>query len=346
MSTEKDFYKILGVDKNADIDTIKKAYKKLALKWHPDRFANATEKEQKKAEETFKEISEAYDVLSNSEKRQQYDNGGMDFNFEDIFSHFGGGFGSFFGGGQRGRRVNKGSNVKAYVFMTLKEAFTGAKKQVNVTRNIPCDKCNGTGSADGTSPICPHCNGSGMISESRQMGPGSFSMTQRPCPHCQGSGKIIKTPCNHCHGNGFQTETVIETYDIPKGVVNGLTLNVQGAGNAPVGENGVNGDLYLEIVIKEDNYFTRPDEVNLIHYAEVPFNECILGFEKEFEAIDGTKVKVKAPELTPHGKSFIFKGKGMPHYNNPNIVGDYAVVINYKYPTSLTKEQRKKLKDF
>jgi molecular chaperone DnaJ len=128
--------------------------------------------------------------------------------------------------------------------------------------------------------------------------------------------------------------------------VNGLIISVPGAGNAPQGGNGVNGDLLIEVVIKEDNYFTRPDEINLIHYAEVPFNECLLGFEKEFEAIDGTKVKVKAPELTPHGKSFIFKGKGMPHYNNPNIVGDYAVVVNYKLPTSLTKEQKKKLKDF
>lgn len=346
MSTEKDFYKILGVDKNADTETIKKAYKKLALKWHPDRFSNASEKEQKEAEEKFKEISEAHDVLSNPEKRQQYDNGGMNFDFEDIFSHFGGGFGSFFGGRQRSQRVNKGSNIKAYVFMTLKEAYSGAKKKINVTRNKPCVKCNGTGSADGISPICPHCKGSGMISETKQMGPGSFSMSHRPCPHCHGNGKIIKTPCSHCQGNGFQTETVVEEYDIPKGVLNGMTINIQRAGNAPTDGNGVNGDLYIEVVIKEDNYFNRPDEINLIHYAEVPFNECILGFEKEFEAIDGTKVKVKAPELTPHGKSFIFKGKGMPHYNNPNIVGDYAVVINYKLPTSLTKEQKKKLKDF
>ena len=342
MSIEKDFYEILGVSRNNfDEDQLKKNYRKLCVQWHPDKFANASEKEQKEAEEKFKEISEAYDVLSNPEKRRQYDNGGFDFsNFSDFFSDLHGMF-----GGHR-QRVNKGSNVKAYVFMTLKEAYTGVDKEVTINRTKSCSKCNGTGSADGKNTTCPHCNGTGMISKHVQMGPGSFSISQSPCPHCHATGKIITKPCEHCKGSGVESETTKEFYKIPKGVVNGLIVNVPGAGNAPVGGNGVNGDLHIEIVVKEDSYFTRPDEINLIHYAEVPFNECILGFEKEFEAIDGTKVKVKAPELTPHGKSFIFKGKGMPHYNNPNIVGDYAVVVNYKLPTSLTKEQKKKLKDF
>jgi molecular chaperone DnaJ len=345
INTEKDYYKILGVSKNASEDEIKKAYRKLAVKYHPDKLANASEKERQEGEDKFKEISEAYDILSDPQKRQQYDHGGLNLN--DLFNQFNGGFNPF-GGGMGGmrQRVNKGSNVKAYVFLTLKEAYTGCNKEIKVNREKPCSKCNGTGSADGKNSTCSHCNGSGMITETVQMGPGSFSFSQRPCPFCNATGKIISKPCNHCKGTGTESESTTEQYQIPRGVVNGLIINVPGAGNAPQGGDGVNGDLLIEVVVKNDSYFERPDEINLIHRVDIPFNECILGFEKEFDAIDGTKVKVKAPELTPHGKSFIFKGKGMPHYNNPNVVGDYAVVINYKLPDKLTDEQKKKLKDF
>lgn len=340
---EKDYYEILGVAKDASADDIKKSFKKLALKYHPDRFANATEKEQKEAEEKFKEISEAYDTLSDPQKRQDYDNGGsMDFDLNDIFSHFGN---PFFGGGRR-QKVNKGTNAKAYVFLTLKEAYDGGLKEVNVTREKACKKCNGTGSADGRNTTCPHCNGSGMLSETKQMGPHAFSTIQRPCHHCNATGRIITKPCPECHGKGTQTETVVEEYNIPRGVINGMVINAPGEGNAPMNGDGINGDLLIEVVIKEDSYFKRHDGINLIHYEEVPFNECLLGFEREFNTIDGGKVKVKVPELTPHGQSFVFKGKGMPHPNHPNVFGDYAVVINYKLPKSLTKEQKKKLKDF
>lgn len=339
MNTDKDFYKILGVSKDCSENDIKNAFKKLAKRYHPDKYATASEQERKDAEEKFKEISEAYDVLSNPDKRRQYDNGGMDFDISDIFSNF-----SPFGRTRR-QQVNKGTNVKAYVFLTLKEAYNGATKSINITRNKSCSSCNGTGSADGLDTTCPHCKGTGIITETKQMAPGSFSMRQGPCHYCHGTGKIIKNPCKKCNGSGLQSDTTTEKYDIPKGAVNGLIINVPGAGNAPNG-NGINGDLHIEIVIKEDSYFKKIDEINLVHYAEIPFNECLLGFEKEFECIDGTKVKVKAPELTQHGKSFIFKGKGMPHYNNPNVIGDYAVVINYKLPTSLTNEQKKKLKEF
>lgn len=342
INTEKDYYEILGVSKDASEDEIKKAYRKLAVKYHPDKLANASEKERQEGEDKFKEISEAYDILSDPQKRQQYDHGGINLN--DIFNHFGGGFNPF--NGSMRQRVNKGSNVKAYVFITIKEAYTGCNKEVKVNREKPCSKCNGTGSADGKNSTCPHCNGSGMISETIQMGPGSFTFSQRPCPHCHATGKIITKPCNHCKGTGTETESTTEYYQIPRGVVNGLIINVPGAGNTPHGGNGINGDLLIEVVVKKDSYFERPDEINVIHYAEIPFNECLLGFEKEFEALDGTKVKVKAPELTPHDKSFVFKGKGMPHYNNPNMVGDYIIIIKHKLPTSLTNEQKKKLKDF
>jgi molecular chaperone DnaJ len=177
------------------------------------------------------------------------------------------------------------------------------------------------------------------------MGPGAMQVIHTTCPHCNGSGKQIVTPCTKCNGTGLETETVTETIKLPRGLCNGMTININGAGNeAPNG--GINGDLHINVYVKEHNYFTRPDELNLIHYDEVPFNECLLGFKKEYNAIDGTKVVVNAPELTPHGKAFIFKGKGMPHPQHPNVIGDYAVVINHKLPSKLTKEQRKKLENF
>ena len=320
---------------------LKSKFKKLALKYHPDRWTNKSEKERNEAEEKFKEISEANDILSNPEKRRQYDNQGIDMDFSDMFSGFG--FNPFGGGRQR---VNKGTNAETFVFLTLKESYTGARKKVTVERQKECNSCKGSGSSDGSDTTCPYCKGTGMFSERIQMGPNAYSVRQGPCPHCRATGKIIKNPCKHCNGTGLETEKTVEEYNIPKGVINGLTINVSGAGNAPLNGDGINGDLLIKIIVKDDSYFKRYDGINLVHYEEGPFNECLLGFEKEFDTIDGGKVKVKADELTPHGKSFVFKGKGMPHFNDPNMVGDYAVIINHKLPDSLTKEQKEKLKNF
>jgi molecular chaperone DnaJ len=346
----KNYYEILGISKDATEDDIKKAYRKLALKYHPDRWANATPEEQKEAEQKFKDISEANEVLSNAEKRRKYDSGGLsDIDLEDLFGGFNpfGGFGGFgnFGFSQNNQRINKGENINAKIKVSLKEAYNGGSFKVSFNRNEACSKCKGTGSADGKINTCSHCNGSGVIAETKQMSPGSFSIMQRPCPHCNGTGKIKTTPCTDCKGSGHHSKFVTEYYNLPRGLANGLVITVPNAGHAPVGE-GVNGDLNIIIEVENDAYFERHGEINLIHYANIPFNECLLGFEKEFKCIDGTSVKVKAPELTPHGKSFIFKGKGMPHYNNPSIIGDYAVVINHKLPSKLTNEQKKKLKNF
>lgn len=345
MAEKKDYYAILGVDKNVSDDELKRVYRKLAVKYHPDKWANKSEEERKTAEDKFKEISEAYDVLSNPDKRRQYDNGG--FNWEDLANGFGfdpfGGFGDFFG--NRRNTIKKGKNARAHIKINIKEAYNGGKYKVSYDREVPCTDCNGTGSSDGKSPVCPYCNGTGMINETKQMGPNAFSMINRPCGHCHGTGKIINNPCTKCKGSGVKLEHVEENLDLPRGLSNGMNLNVQGMGCVPP-DGGIPGDLIVTIEVIDDKYFVRPDEINLIHYEEVPFNECLLGFEKEFDAIDGTKVKVKAPELTQHGKSFIFKGKGMPHPNNPRVFGDYAVVINYKLPKTLTKEQKKKLKEF
>lgn len=353
MAEQKDYYEILGVSKDASDDDIKKAYRKLAMKYHPDRWANGTEEEKKDAEQKFKEIAEANEVLSDPQKRQMYDNGGFEFNADgfdpfEMFRNMGGGFDDFlggaFGGGGR-QRVNRGSNVQAHVSMTLEEAYFGGDKKVTVTRQKSCVHCNGTGSADGTTSTCPQCQGSGILAKHIQLGPNAYQTIQTVCPNCKGAGKSITTPCSHCKGSGLESVTTTETFDFPRGLSDGMVINIPGMGNEPNG-GGQNGDLHIIVHIYPHSYYTRPDEINLVHYDEVPFNECLLGFKKEYMAIDGTKVVVDAPELTPHGKAFFFKGKGMPHPNNPNIVGDYAVVINHKLPTKLTNEQKKKLKEF
>ena len=352
MAEYKDYYEILGVSKDASDEDIKKAYRAKALKYHPDKWVNGTEEEKKEAERKFKEISEANEVLSDPQKRQMYDNGGFEFNsddfdpfemFRNMAEGFGGGFSDFFGGGRQ--RVNRGSNVQAHVSMTLEEAYFGGKKKVTVTRQRPCVHCNGTGSADGTTSTCPHCNGRGRISKHIKLSPNAYQTIETICQHCGGTGKKITAPCSHCNGSGLESVTTTETFDFPRGLSDGMVITIPGMGNEPNG-GGQNGDLHIIVHISEHSYYTRPDDINLIHYDDVPFNECLLGFKKEYMAIDGTKVVVNAPELTPHGKAFIFKGKGMPHPNNPNIVGDYAVVINYKLPNKLTNEQKKKLKDF
>lgn len=355
MANNKDYYAILGVDKNASEDEIKKSYRKKAMELHPDRWANGTEEEKKDAEQKFKEVAEAYEVLSDPQKRQMYDNGGFEFDgdgfdpfemFRNMHGNFSGGdpfdiFGMF--GSRGGNRVNKGTNVQTTLDLTLEEAYNGGNFNVTVNRLKTCTHCNGTGSEDGKIETCPHCNGSGFITQMQQTGPGAYQMAHSTCPHCK--GKRILKPCSKCKGRGLEREQSIENIDIPRGLSTGMVINVNGFGNPPQGE-GINGDLHVKINVQPHSYFTRPDEINLIHYDDVPFNECLLGFKKEYMAIDGTKVVVDAPELTPHGKAFIFKGKGMPHPNNPNIVGDYAVIINHKLPNKLTDEQKKKLKNF
>ena len=358
MTENKDYYAILEVSKDATEDEIRKKYRSLAKKFHPDKWTNGSESEKNEAEQKFKDIAEAYEVLSDPQKRQMYDNGGFEFDtngfdpFEMFRNMTGGGFSSMFGdlGGMfgnmgGGRQVSRGSNIQTNISLTLEEAFKGGNREIVVTRKKSCVHCNGTGSADGKNATCAQCNGTGRITKTMQMGPGAMQVIHTTCPHCNGSGKQIVTPCTKCNGTGLETETVTETIKLPRGLSNGMTININGAGNeAPSG--GINGDLHINVYVKEDNYFTRPDDLNLIHYDEVPFNECLLGFKKEYNAIDGTKVVVNAPELTPHGKAFIFKGKGMPHPQHPNIIGDYAVVINHKLPSKLTKEQRKKLENF
>lgn len=354
MAEKKDYYSILGVSKDATDDEIKKSYRKLAMKYHPDRWANGTEEEKKDAESKFKDIAEAYEVLSDPQKRNQYDNGGMDFDFGgfdpmDIFMRmsgmgggFGGGFGSMFGGG---KRVNKGSDVHVEVILTLEEAYKGGKRTVQVQKEKTCKHCNGHGTEDGKDHVCPVCHGSGMEFITRQYGNSQVTQSHT-CSKCHGTGVDSNvSPCPMCGGSGLVGEWSIETIDVPRGVASGMAFKVDGKGNASIG-GGINGDLIVHVKVNNDSYFERPDSVNLIHYESIPFNEALLGFSKEFRCIDGSKVTVNAKELTKHGEAFIFKGKGMPDVMGGGRYGDYAVVINYELPKKLTDKQKEMLKNF
>ena len=362
---DKNYYEILGLndsDKNLSDkefkEKLKKAYKTAAMKWHPDRWVSGTDEEKKTAEEKFKDISEAYEVLSNPQKRAQYDNGG-DFNFEgdedfdpnDLFARMMSQFNDMedmfgkFRGGFHNQRQRKGSNIQSNITITLEEAYRGGEFDVEINREKTCHHCNGTGSSDGKSTKCPHCNGKGLISKMNQVGGGSFQMFLSQCPHCHGTGRIINTPCSHCHGTGIEYETTIKKISIPAGISDGMTIVIPNEGNAPEG-GGINGDLYINVTVKGDSYYYRPDPLNVIHYDDVPFNECLLGFTKEYKCLDGSKVTVNAAELTPHGKSFIFKGKGFANPNDPRQIGDYVIVIRYKLPNKLTDKQKKALKEF
>lgn len=364
MEEKKDYYKILGVSEDEKKlhgeefkNLISKKYKKLALKWHPDRWATASEEEKKTAEEKFKEISEAKEVLSDDNKRAQYDNGGFDFNsagfdpmdvFRKMYSSFGG-FGDYFHGfGGQEQRVIKGADIHIVVDLTLQEAFDGCSKEIKYSRMKACSRCNGTGSSDGKTTACPRCHGSGMVEEVNRRGANFTSVIRHVCPDCNGTGKKISSPCPDCHGTGFENESISQKVQIPKGITNGDIFSIEGAGNAPEGGSGVNGDVIMEIHVADNEYYEISDKdgISLIHYDDVPITDCLLGFEKEYSCIDGSMVKVKAPELTQNDAVFVFKGKGMPYWRNPSLRGNYIVVIRYKLPSKLSKKQKELLKEF
>ena len=361
----KDYYNILGIsDEEKKLsgqefsDLCKKKYHSLALKYHPDRWANSSEEKRKQAEEKFKDIAEANEVLSDPNKRAEYDNGGVEFNFEgfdpmDIFmrmSRMGGmggfesPFGSFFGSNEQ--RVKRGTDIQVEVEMTIEEAYRGGKRVIQIPRNETCSHCHGTGSEDGRDSKCPDCNGEGFISIRRNIAHNQIAVTRTVCMKCRGTGRIINKPCHKCYGSGLETRYVTDTIDLPGGLSDNMVVVIPEKGNSPEGGKGVNGNLRVVVRVKENDYFKMFDEMNVLHYEEVPFNEAILGFEREVKCLDGSKVTVKAPQLTKDGQSFIFKGKGMPNVNNNSILGDYAVVIKYKLPDRLTDKQKEMLKNF
>lgn len=339
---EKNFYDILGVSKDASQDEIKKVYKELALKWHPDRFAGKSEKEKAEAEEKFKEISEAYNVLSDEEKRKEYDMAG-----QDPFMHGFGGFNPFedfdpFG--MHRQRQEKGEDIATHVYITLEDVLYGCVKEVTYQHRVKCKHCNGTGSDDGKETTCQHCGGSGRIRTQRNVN-GMHIINETVCPYCGGRGKTITNPCRVCGGSGFVNEDSKTSVNIPAGIFDGATLTIEGKGYPPRSGNGINGDLYVVVHVLANNKFER-DGDNIRSDLHLNLKEAWLGCEKEVETLDGKKVKIKIPKLTKDGQQFSIKGKGLSNLRNGYISGDHIVKVIYDVPKSLTKKQEELLKEF
>ena len=350
---KRDYYEVLGVSKDASADEIKKAYRKSAMKYHPDR--NPGDKE---AEEKFKECGEAYEVLSDPDKKARYDQygfAGVDPNFGagggsgfggfsgfEGFGDFGDIFSDFFGGGSgrsRGSQTNvprRGENVTSRLDLTFEEAAFGCEKEVSAQRIENCSVCNGTGSADGVIETCQQCRGTGQVRVVQNI-MGMQVQSSSTCPSCGGRGKIIKTPCNTCKGKGKVRRTNRVKVKVPGGVDNGQTVRVRGEGC--VGANGgPNGDLLVDIVIKRHPIFTRRD-YDVLCEVPISFTQAALGAEIEVPTLDG-KVKYAIPEGTQTGKEFIIREKGIPQIGNSRRRGDHRFTVVVETPTKLNKEQK------
>ena len=349
---KRDYYEILGVSKNATDIELKKAYRQMALKYHPDKNPD-----DKKAEEKFKEAAEAYEVLSDPQKRQKYDQfghaglgnsagfGGAGMNMDDIFSHFGDIFGDIFGGGggyssrgggQRGRRVNKGSNLRVKVKLTLEEIAKGVEKKIKVNKYVACDSCHGTGAKDGSSySRCNTCHGTGQVTRVTSTFLGQMQ-TASTCPNCGGEGQTITDKCNTCFGNGVVKGEEVISLNIPAGVAEGMQLSVSGKGNAAA-RGGIAGDLIVVIEEQEHPELIR-DGDNLLYEHYVTFPEAAMGTSIEVPTIEG-KARVKIEQGTQAGKVLRLKGKGLPSLNSYSR-GDLLVSINVWTPQNLTKEER------
>jgi molecular chaperone DnaJ len=350
--SKRDFYEILGLTKNASDDDIKKAYRKLAIKYHPDKNPD-----DKAAEEKFKEAAEAYEILSNPEKRQRYNQyghagvggassggghygGGM--NMDDIFSQFGDIFGGGgFGGGRSnggGRRVMRGSNLRVKVKLNLQEIAKGVEKKLKVNKFVNCNTCKGSGAKNGTFDTCKLCNGSGVQVRTQQTFLGAMQ-TQTTCSGCNGEGKTVKDKCNTCHGDGIVRAEEVISINIPAGVAEGMQLSVGGKGNAAP-RGGINGDL-LVLIEEEEHLELKRDGSNLFYDSYVNFADAALGTSIEIPTVDA-KVKVKLEPGTQSGKVLRLKGKGLPDVNSYGT-GDLLVNINVWTPQSLTTEEKKAL---
>jgi len=351
--SKRDFYEILGVSKTASAEEIKKAYRKKAIEFHPDKNPG-----DKVSEEKFKEAAEAYEVLSDDQKRQRYDQyghagvggaagggfGGGSMNMEDIFSHFGdifgghfGGFGGF-GGSQRsgGQRVRRGSDLRVKVKLTLAEVATGVEKKIKVKKYVLCSHCNGAGSAHGSQPVtCTTCNGSGRVTRVQQTILGQMQ-TASECPTCNGDGKIIKDKCSHCAGEGIVREDEVITINIPAGVMEGMQLSMSGKGNA-ARRGGVNGDL-LVLVEEEPHPELIRDENDLIYNLLLTVPMATLGGSVEVPTVEG-KVKVTIAPGTQPGKVLRLRGKGLPSVNRYGT-GDLLVNVGVYIPENLSKDEK------
>lgn len=351
----KGYYKTLGIAENASQDEIKKQYKKLALKWHPDKWVNGTEEEKKTAEEEFKKVSEAYNVLSDENKRQQYDNGVENHGQGDFdpfeafrragFSDFFGGF----GGGQQKQAGRPGEDAYAQVTITFSESLKGVKKSIKVNKRVACPDCNGTGSEDGQNHECPYCHGTGMETVRQQYG-NTISIHTTPCKHCHGTGKINDTPCKKCHGSGLiEKEETIEI-EIPSAIRDGMTITYPALGSE--GTPGYpSGALNVTVKVVADipSYFkVSPNSNDILHEEAVDLVDALLGKKITVKCPDGSDWTINLHECTQPGEKYTKSGGGYKpngYWGSQNN-GNYIVKINYKVPTQLTKKQKKALEDF
>ena len=354
---KRDYYEVLGVAKSASEDEIKKAYRSLAKKYHPDM--NPGDKE---AEVKFKEVNEAYAVLSDSEKRSKYDRfghaafdpasgggsgfggfggfGGADFDFGDIFSSF------FGGGGSTRSRQNipmEGDDIATRITISFDEAVFGCKKEINFARVEACGECSGSGAAKGTTPeTCSTCHGTGRVTVQQQTMLG-YMQTQRACQSCRGTGKIIKTPCKNCNGKGrIKINKKLEV-TIPAGIDNGQNIILRGQGSAGI-NGGTSGDLIIEVRVKEHELFRRRGN-NIYFEVPISFSEAALGAEIEIPMLDKTREKFKIPEGTQTGTDFTLRGKGVADVNSKRR-GDIIFTAVVETPNSLTSEQKELLRKF
>ncbi|MBO7578990.1 MAG: molecular chaperone DnaJ [Prevotella sp.] len=357
---KRDYYEVLGVDKNASEEDIKKAYRKIAIKYHPDRNPGS-----KEAEEKFKEAAEAYDVLHDPQKRQQYDQFGFDgpmggfggfssggFSMDDIFSMFGdvfggrGGFSGFsgFGGGSRQPAQHRGSDLRLKVRLSLQEVATGVTKKFKVRKDVTCSHCHGTGAEDGSgTETCPTCHGSGVVTRTTQSLFGMMQ-TQSVCPTCQGEGKIIKNKCHECHGTGIVKGDEVVEIKIPAGVAEGMVVNVPGKGNAAI-HNGIPGNIQVFIEEEPNSTFVR-DGSNLIYNLLLDFPTAALGGTAEIPTVDGSKVKIKIEPGTQPGKTLRLRDKGLREVQGyGRDTGDLIVNISIYVPKELSKDEKKALEE-
>ncbi|MCQ2178155.1 MAG: molecular chaperone DnaJ [Bacteroidales bacterium] len=366
MAEKRDYYEVLGLQKGASADDIKGAYRKAALKWHPDRWVSGTDAEKKNAEEKFKEASEAYSVLSDPDKKAKYDQygfagveggAGMDWsqgfgNLNDIlnnlfggafggfsgFGGFGGGFDGFggFGGGQQRTRQNRGRDIRTRVKLTLEEIASGCTKEVTIERNRPCPECNGKGARNSADiRTCPTCNGTGQVQHIANTLFGR-SMTYATCPQCQGEGKVVSNPCKNCKGTGVVRGKETIKVEVPAGVESGMQLTLQGEGHSAE-HGGINGDL-LVIVEEIPHDFLKRDGVNLFYSKVIPVTDAMLGCEISIPCLDGP-YRMELEAGTQSGTVIKLRGKGMPSVNGYGR-GDLYVKILVWIPRKLSRSER------
>lgn len=358
MADKRDYYEVLGVDRNADDATIKKAYRNLAKKYHPDMHPG-----DKECEAKFKEASEAYAILSDAEKRRQYDQfghaafdggaggagaGGFDFSSMDMGDIFGDIFGDFFGGGSSRRRgpsngPQQGASVRAGIRITFDEAMKGCEKDLDINLKDPCTTCNGTGAKPGTSPeTCSKCGGTGQVVYTQQSFLGMVRNVQ-PCPDCRGTGKIIREKCPDCYGNGYVTNRKKIQVTVPAGIDNGQSIRIRGKGEPGV-NGGERGDLLVEVGVSRSPYFERQD-MDLYSSMKISFAQAAIGGDIRVKTIDGDVLFNIKPGTQPNTRIRL-RGKGVPSLRSAGVRGDQYTTLQVEVPARLNREQEEALRAF